>query len=144
MSKNRQGHTSATLMKQCLNAIEYLPLPPETQLSDFHLPSENQKNGELLFATRVQALQHMLSRSTLNKWQTEKNYIKHTIKLIAFGLVKRHLIMVSQKSTLASPYHLQRKYIILITMWQKIMSSISLICFTCPIMFLKETRTSLS
>ena len=25
------------------------PLPPEPELSDFHHPSENQKNGELLF-----------------------------------------------------------------------------------------------
>ena len=25
------------------------PLPPESQLSDFHHPSEDQKNGELLF-----------------------------------------------------------------------------------------------
>ena len=27
------------------------PLPPEPQLSDFYLPSESQKNGELLFVT---------------------------------------------------------------------------------------------
>ena len=27
--------------------------------------------------------------------------------------------------------------------WQSLMSSISLICFTCPIIFLKETRTSI-
>ena len=26
-------------------------LPPEPQLSDFYLPSESQKNGELLFVT---------------------------------------------------------------------------------------------
>ena len=26
------------------------PLPPEPELSDFYHPSENQKNGELLFA----------------------------------------------------------------------------------------------
>ena len=42
------------LMKQCLNTIVYLqknvkPLPPEPKLSDFYHPSENQKNGELLF-----------------------------------------------------------------------------------------------
>ena len=42
------------LMKQCLNTIVYLqknikPLPPEPELSDFYHPSENQKNGELLF-----------------------------------------------------------------------------------------------
>ena len=41
-------------MKQCLNTIVYLqknvkPLPPEPELSDFYHPSENQKNGELLF-----------------------------------------------------------------------------------------------
>ena len=41
-------------MKQCLNTIAYLqknvkPLPPEPELSDFYHPSENQKNGELLF-----------------------------------------------------------------------------------------------
>ena len=27
------------------------PLPPESQLSDFYHPSEDQKNGELLFIT---------------------------------------------------------------------------------------------
>ena len=43
------------LMKQCLNIIEYLQnkkkktLPHEPELSDFHPPSENQNNGELLF-----------------------------------------------------------------------------------------------
>ena len=47
MKKIRQGHTSTSLMKQCLNTIEYLS--PEPQLSDFYLPSENQKNDELLF-----------------------------------------------------------------------------------------------
>ena len=49
----RLGHTLTMLMKQCLNTIEYLenkikPLPPESQLSDFHHPSEAQKS-ELLF-----------------------------------------------------------------------------------------------
>ena len=31
-------------------AKQIKPLPPEPQLSDFHHPSEAQKNGELLFA----------------------------------------------------------------------------------------------
>ena len=30
-------------------AKQIKPLPPEPELSDFYLPSENQKNGELLF-----------------------------------------------------------------------------------------------
>ena len=51
----RQRHISTMLMKQCFNTIEYLqkkkkPLPPELELSDIYHPSENQKNGELLFA----------------------------------------------------------------------------------------------
>ena len=51
----RQGHTSTMLMRQCLNTITYLrkkikPLPPESELSDSYRPSENQKNGKLLFA----------------------------------------------------------------------------------------------
>ena len=42
-------------MKQCLNTTTYLQkklklLPPEPELSDFYHPSENHKNGELLFA----------------------------------------------------------------------------------------------
>ena len=41
------------LIKQCLNTIEYLqkkkPLLLEPELSDFYHPSDNQKNGELLF-----------------------------------------------------------------------------------------------
>ena len=50
----RQRHISTMLMKQCFNTIEYLqkkkkPLPPEPELSDIYHPSENQKNGELLF-----------------------------------------------------------------------------------------------
>ena len=54
MKKMRQGHKSTTLMRQCLNTIAYSqktskPLPPDPQLSDFYHPSENQKNGELLF-----------------------------------------------------------------------------------------------
>ena len=31
-------------------AKQIKPLPPEPELSDFYHPSENQKNGELLFA----------------------------------------------------------------------------------------------
>ena len=54
MKKMRQGHKSTTLMRQCLNTIPYSqktskPLAPDSQLSDFYHPSENQKNGELLF-----------------------------------------------------------------------------------------------
>ena len=30
-------------------AKQIKPLPPEPELSDFYHPSENQKNGELLF-----------------------------------------------------------------------------------------------
>ena len=37
----------------------------------------------------AQALLHMPYTSTLNKSQTKRNYIKHTINLIAFGLVAR-------------------------------------------------------
>ena len=40
-------------------AKQIKPLPPEPKLSDFYHPSENQKNGELLFGVAVQALQHM-------------------------------------------------------------------------------------
>ena len=32
-------------------AKQIKPLPPEPQLSDFYHPSEDQKNGELLFVT---------------------------------------------------------------------------------------------
>ena len=52
----RQRHISTMLMKQCFNTIEYLQkkkkkttLPPEPELYDIYHPSENQKNGELLF-----------------------------------------------------------------------------------------------
>ena len=40
-------------------AKQIKPIPPEPKLSDFYHPSENQKNGELLFGVAVQALQHM-------------------------------------------------------------------------------------
>ena len=66
----------------------------------------------------IQALEHMLYTSTLNKGQTERNYTEHTISLIVFGLVagnkrtaqkyvyvkKRYQIMVSQARTLPSSY----------------------------------------
>ena len=50
----KRKHISTMLMRKCLNTIAYLqnnkPLLPEPELSDFYHPSENQKNGELLFA----------------------------------------------------------------------------------------------
>ena len=56
MKEMRQELISKTLMKRCLSTIVHLPktkeikpLPPEPELSDFFHPSENQKNGELLF-----------------------------------------------------------------------------------------------
>ena len=49
----KRKHISTMLMRKCLNTIAYLqnnkPLLPEPELSDFYHPSENQKNGELLF-----------------------------------------------------------------------------------------------
>ena len=48
-------------------AKQIKPLPPEPQLSNFYRPSEGQKNGELVFAAVLQAQQHMLFTSTLNK-----------------------------------------------------------------------------
>ena len=52
--KMRREHTLTMLMKQCLKyyrvfAKQIKPLPPEPELSDFYHPSENQKNGKLLF-----------------------------------------------------------------------------------------------
>ena len=54
MKEMRQEIISKMLIKQCLNTVKYLqkkkkPLPPEPELSDFYHPSENKKNGELLF-----------------------------------------------------------------------------------------------
>ena len=51
-------------------AKQIKPLLPEPQLSKFYHLSGGQKNGELLFLLWVQAWQHMLFTSTLNKWQT--------------------------------------------------------------------------
>ena len=48
------------------------PLPSEPQLSDFYLPSERHKNGELLLVTVwAQHWQHMLFASLLNKWDNK-------------------------------------------------------------------------
>ena len=42
-------------------------LPPEPPLSIFFYLSETQKNGELLFVTAAQTLQHILYTNTFNK-----------------------------------------------------------------------------
>ena len=64
------------------------PLPPELELPDFYHLSEPQKMAKYYLLQWVQALQHMPYTSTLNKCLTKRNYIKHIINLIAFGLVE--------------------------------------------------------
>ena len=120
---------------------------------------ESEKKVSYYLLQWAQALQHMPYTNTLKKRDTKRNYIKHTMRLIIFGLVsrqrksciklrlcgKKYQIVVSQTSSLAKfIYHLQKKYIILIMMWQNLMSNTSFIWFTCPIIFLKETRTDIS
>ena len=72
-------------------AKEIKPLPPESQLSDFYHPSENQKSGELFLLqwVQVETWQHMPYAGNLNKLQRKKNYTEHAINLITFGLVAR-------------------------------------------------------
>ena len=73
LEKIRPGHTSIMLIKQCLSTIEYLqkkkknPLPLEPELSDFYLASEAQIMVNYYLLQWIQALQHMLHTSTLNK-----------------------------------------------------------------------------
>ena len=68
-------------------------LPPESQLSDFHHPSEGKKkkekkNGELLFVTVGTGLKTYYFNKYV-KYMTDKNLTRHTINLIIFGLVVR-------------------------------------------------------
>ena len=65
-------------------------LPPEHELSDFYHPSENQKNGELLFVvvgTGVATYALYRRRETIR--QTKRNYTEDTMSLIVFRLVAR-------------------------------------------------------
>ena len=48
-------------------AKQIKPFLPAPQLPDFYLPSEGQKNGELLFATVGTGLEAYALTSTLNK-----------------------------------------------------------------------------
>ena len=64
-------------------------LPPEHELSDFYYPSDNQKNGELLFVAVGTGIATYAIYKYLKKLQTKRNYTEDTMSLIVFGLVAR-------------------------------------------------------
>ena len=100
-------------------AKQIKPLPPEPQLSDFYHPSEDRKNGELLFVAvgtglAIYALYRFLKQMTDEEklhgayyqldclWAGGKA-IKELHKNYVY-IEKRYLVMVSKTSTLASSY----------------------------------------
>ena len=100
-------------------AKQIKPLPPEPQLSDFYHPSEDRKNGELLFVAvgtglAIYALYRFLKQMTDEEklhgayyqldclWAGGKA-IKELHKSYVY-IEKRYLVMVSKTSTLASSY----------------------------------------
>ena len=51
-----QNLDSAMLEYYRAFGVKLKPLPPEPQLSDYYMPSDQQKNGELLFVTAGTAI----------------------------------------------------------------------------------------
>ena len=79
-----QNLNSAILEYYRVFGVKLKPLPPEPQLSDYYMPSDQQKNSELLFVIAGTAISsYIIIKYLYNKWR--RSLLKFTMNVNIFG-----------------------------------------------------------